>query len=276
MVQAAAKILPPGWQARLELGFARRGPRTELVHRRRHRPLAVQRPFHPDGDTCHVYLLHPPGGVVGGDRLDISVDVQPDASALITTPGATKFYRSTGPVAHQLQMLSIGENASLEWFPQENILFPGACVVVGTRIDLRASSRFIGWELHCLGRPVVGESFNRGCADFSFALYRDGVPLQLERLRIQQESDLAAAAKLRGNPVIGSLCATGADRKLLEQVREISPARQFGATLVDDLLLLRYLGSSTEQARNTFIQVWAAIRESVVGKPACPPRIWST
>ena len=221
----------------------------------------MQRPFHPEGATCHVYLLHPPGGVVGGDRLDIDVAVRYDAAALVTTPGATKFYRSAGPLAQQIQTLAVEENASLEWFPQENIFFPGANIAVQTRVDLHASSRLIGWELQCLGRPVIGEAFNEGRVDLQLALYRDGHPLLLERLRIRQASDLTGAAKLRGKPVVGSFFATGADRRLLAQVRAHLPRDRFAATLIDDLLLLRYLGSSTEQARDTFIRVWRAIRE---------------
>lgn len=276
MYRIAAEVAPEGWQAQLELGFARRGQRTELVDRRQRGPLAVQRPFHPEGDTCHVYLLHPPGGVVGGDQLDIHIEVRSDAGALLTTPGATKFYRSTGALAQQDQRLTVGENAGLEWFPQENILFPGAQVAIRTRVDLCLSSRLIGWDVQCLGRPVIGETFDSGRADFQFSLYRDGTPLQLDRLRVQQPSDLSGAAKLRGEPVFGSFFATGANKALLKAVRGILPSTHFGATLIDDLLLLRYLGASNEQARTTFVRVWAAIRESIIGKPPCLPRIWAT
>jgi urease accessory protein len=115
----------PGWLAELDLGFAPRGSRTVLARRRHRGPLAVQRPFHPEGDVCHVYLLHPPGGVVAGDRLAIRVAADPGAEALLTTPAAGKFYRSEGPVARQTVALEIGEGASLEWLPQETILYPG-------------------------------------------------------------------------------------------------------------------------------------------------------
>ena len=115
-----------GWQASLRLGFAPRAARTALVHREQRGPLAVQRPFYPEGDTCHLYLLHPPGGVVGGDRLDIEARTTGEAHALVTTPGATKFYLSAGHTAHQTQRLRVGAGGALEWLPQENIFFPGA------------------------------------------------------------------------------------------------------------------------------------------------------
>ncbi|MGB5651682.1 MAG: urease accessory protein UreD, partial [Sedimenticolaceae bacterium] len=89
----------------MRLGF-RAGPdSTVLAERQRHGPLAVQRPFYPEGGVCHVYLLHPPGGVVGGDVLGIDVKLAQGAQALITTPGATKFYRSAGALARQTQRI---------------------------------------------------------------------------------------------------------------------------------------------------------------------------
>ena len=115
-----------GWSANLSLGFQLIEDKTVLAHRARKGPLAVQRPFYPEGGTCHVYLLHPPGGVVGGDSIIINAKVGNQAEALVTTPGATKFYRSAGSIAFQNQNLSISKDGCFEWFPQENIFFPGA------------------------------------------------------------------------------------------------------------------------------------------------------
>ena len=111
------------WRARLELGFDQHRGITRLGHRKRFGPLAVQRPFYPEGAPCHVYLLHPPGGVVGGDQLDIDITLGENCQALITTPGAAKFYRSEGSVAQQQISMQLAPGAELEWLPQENILF---------------------------------------------------------------------------------------------------------------------------------------------------------
>ena len=154
-----------GWLASIRLGFSAPGEKTLLKERRHQGPLKVQRPFYPEGPACHVYLLHPPGGVVGGDRLNIDVDVQSGAHALITTPGASKFYRSAGPLALQQQTLQV-HGGILEWLPQENILFPGANIKLESRIQLDASARFIGWEVHCLGRPVIDETVRPGTGQF--------------------------------------------------------------------------------------------------------------
>ena len=94
------KFLDAEWRARLDLELSKSNNRTILSHQKHHGPLQVQKPFYPErSGTCHVYILHPPGGVVGGDHLNIYVDVNSNAHALITTPAAGKFYRSVGPVA---------------------------------------------------------------------------------------------------------------------------------------------------------------------------------
>ena len=119
MTAAAAQATREGWHASLQLAFAPRAARTALVERRQRGPLAVQRPFYSEGDVCHLYLLHPPGGVVGGDRLNIAAETAADAHALVTTPGATKFYLSAGAVAHQTQRLQVTAGSSLEWLPHQ-------------------------------------------------------------------------------------------------------------------------------------------------------------
>ncbi len=265
-----------GWQAELELGFAPRPGRTALIHRKQRGPLAVQRPFYPEGDTCHLYLLHPPGGVVGGDSLNIQAEVATGAHAVVTTPGATKFYLSAGDTARQTQSLRVDPNASLEWLPQENIFFPGAITQLKTRVELAEGARFIGWETQCLGRPVIGERFNAGHADFRLQIERGGRPLLLERLTVTP-ARLGAAAGLRGQPVNAALIATPVTPNELDRVRElIADQPDTGATLFDDLLVVRHLGNSTERCRKLFIQIWSAIRPAVIGRAPCPPRIWST
>src|SRR5688572_31489418 len=107
------------WHARLELGFRNAGARTVLAHRRHVGPLVVQRPFYPEGGTCHVYLVHPPGGLVGGDQVALAVEVQPHAHALITTPAATRFYRAGPHPAARLQQELRVHDGALEWLPQE-------------------------------------------------------------------------------------------------------------------------------------------------------------
>lgn len=271
---------PKGWQATLQLGFEQRGDKTQLTHRKRQGPLAVQRTFHPEADTCHAYLLHPPGGIAGGDGLNIQVQVD-SGSALITTPGAGKFYRSIGPTSVVEQTLSVTDQTSLEWLPQETILFPGAQVSSVTRIDLHGSAAIVAWEIICLGRPTNAERFDQGRADFRFELWRDRSPILLERLRVENNTTATStyqrASVLGKAPVTGTAVFSHADPSCLENTRSlIQDHSEFSATLIEDLLILRYLGHSTEHANTGFRAAWQALRPSTINRPACPPRIWST
>ena len=144
--------LAAGWSAELDLGFEVVAGKSALVRNRHRGPLAVQRAFYPESnDLAHVYLLHPPGGIVAGDQLTVRVHVAPGARALVTTPAATKFYRSEGRVAEQTQLLRVSEGASLEWLPQETIVFGSAQVSTKTRVELEP-----GGTLLRLGHGLSG------------------------------------------------------------------------------------------------------------------------
>jgi urease accessory protein len=270
---------PAGWVASLDLGFARRGGRTVLAERRQRGPLVVQRPFYPEGAPCHVYVLHPPGGVAGGDRLDIDVQVAAGAHALITTPGATKFYRSSGPRAQVRQRIRVEAGGVLEWLPQEGILFPGARIRVDTEIDLRGDARLFSWDVQALGRPACSERFTQGQADLAFALYRDGHPLLVERLRLGGASDLMGRSGLRGLPVCAALVAGPAVPADLEAARGAARAADvpvLGITLVDGMLVARCLAEAVEPVRQAYRGLWWLLRPRLLGLAPCPPRIWST
>jgi urease accessory protein len=270
---------PEGWLGRLELGFEPRGGRTVLAHRRRLGPLTLQRPFYPGDGACHLYLLHPPGGVVGGDRLEIDVAVGEGAHALVTAPGAAKYYRSAGAEAVLEQRLRIANGGMLEWLPHESIFFPGAHVRQRTRVELTGGARFLGWEIQGLGRPVIAERFASGTADLGLTILRDGRPLLSERLRLAAEADLDAPSGLRGYPVSAALIATGAGDADLVACRESATPPSdtlFAITRLDDLLVARCLAGSVEPVQRLFVALWGILRPRLIGCEACPPRIWAT
>lgn len=267
-----------GWQAELSLGFALRSTKTVLASRHQRGPLAVQRPFYPEGEVCHAYVLHPPGGVVGGDELHLHFTVEPAAHALLTTPGATKFYRSAGLQAQQHQHVHVTDGC-LEWLPQENIFFPAANTALSCTVQLHGTAQYIGWEIHCLGRPAIGEAFEQGKVVFKTALYRDGKPLLLDRLLVDGSRDLHLAAGLRSQPVLATLLATPATAAMLESVRPLCLNVEMGTvgvTLFNGVLVVRYLGNSTAHAHRLLRTIWQAIRPLVTGRTAVPPRIWNT
>ena len=148
------------------------------VRRRHVGPLVVQRPFHPEADgTAHVYLLHPPGGVAGGDRLEIACHVAPGARAVLTTPGAAKFYRSPHSLSALRTVIDVGADAACEYLPQETILFDGANASIETRISLAANATYVGWEFISFGRPAAGEGFTWGTARQRVEVLRAGRPI---------------------------------------------------------------------------------------------------
>ena len=268
------------WKAELHLGYQDRQGKTRLVERTQLGPLAVQRPLYPEGAVCHTYLLHPPGGVVGGDQLDIRVHTQENAHALITTPGATKFYRSDEKLAYQHQTLRVDKNSTLEWLPQENICFPSAHAQIKSDIYLEQGSRFIGWELLCLGRPANQEVFTTGFINTATRVYIDGQLVLVDQMKTQDDQLTSNAAGLRHYAMAATLIAGVIEEHHLETVRSVleqfDPALPVGVTWMEGLLVVRMLGNNTEEMQNVLKPVWKALRESWLAMNACPPRIWAT
>jgi len=277
----ALDVAADGWDAALRLVFRRDGARTVLARRSSRGPLQVQRPFYPGDGICHVYLLHPPGGVVGGDRLEIRAELDNGAQVLLTTPAAGKFYRSGGRMAAQLQHFTVAEGAALEWLPQETIVFDGARARGTTRVELAHGASFLGWEIVCLGRPAGGERFTNGVFIQGMEVYRQGRPLLRECSRFDGGGAILDAPwGLNGCPVSGTLVCTGGDAAGLAAVREAMGEdgcdEMTGATLLEDVLLVRFLGTQAERARERFLRVWEALRPRTFGRPALRPRIWNT
>jgi urease accessory protein len=272
----AIRRAPHGWRAELDLRFARRRGGTLIAERRQSGPLTVQRPFYPEADgVCHTYLLHPPAGIVGGDELAMRFDLEPDAHALVTTPAATRWYFSRGLEARARQHATLADGATLEWLPQETLVFDGAHARLETRIDLAGGARFCGWEILGLGRPACGEKFRSGPIYFRFQISRAGRPLLLERRRGAH----GGIAGMREHAACATFLATPAAASALDAAREVLaavPDVLAGATLIGDLLIGRGLAAGCEPLTQTFGKLWSALRPLILGRSAVPPRIWQT
>jgi urease accessory protein len=264
------------WQARLQLGFEQNAGKTLLVKREQFGPLTVQRPFYPEGGICHVYLLHPPGGIVGGDDLSISIKAAAHSHALITTPAAGKFYRSSGAQAKQTVEITVGENAALEWLPQETIIYEGAQLKSSVKVDLAADARFIGWEILSLGRPACAENFDSGLADLSWQISCEDRPLLIERLYLDSKA-FSARWGLQGYSACGTLFATPTNAESFAAVQDlIGDTKGRGVTRIDNLLICRALDIRSDRLRGFFENVWAIVRPDTVEREVSTPRIWAT
>ena len=268
-----------GWRAHLTLEF--RSERGRTVFRRRHTgPLCVQRAFHQGDGVCHVYVLHPPGGLAGGDRLILSCVAGSGTAALLTTPAATKFYRTVGPSSRQQQIIRVAPDASFEWLPLDTILFGGSRAQISTEVHLAAASRFVGWEMTSIGRRLSGDDYRSGRLDQRTEIYVDGEPRLVDRMLFEAgDPILVRAWGLGERDVFGSLYAYPADPRVLARARQrldTFGALRAGATCVDDLLVVRALAPAAEPLREAFESVWAAIRVPVIGRAPSAPRIWRT
>lgn len=264
------------WKAELSLEFEGRNGRTVLARKRHDGPLQVQKPLYPEGDAvCHAIVVHPPAGIAGGDELEISATVGRDSHALLTTPGAGKWYRSERVWARQ--RLSFRVEGSLEWLPQETIVFDGAHADMGCTVDLAPDARYVGWEILCLGRTGSGERFERGECRVATAIRRDGKLLWIERGRIEGDGELMnSKVGLGGRSVCATLlaCAPELGKNLIEKLRSSAP--QAALTLLPGVFAARYLGDSSEDAKRCFARLWAALRPPLLGRKADEPRIWRT
>ncbi len=268
-----------GWIAELELRFSKSKSKTFLSTRKHIGPLTIQRPFYPEGDLCHLYLLHPPGGIVGGDQLSIEVNTDSNSSSLLTTPGATKVYRTSDHKHSTInQNFIVAEDSSFEWLPMETIVFPGANSQFSSKLLLSGNARIAAWEVYCLGRPAINESFDFGSLNFSFELWRDGMPILLDKLMIDK-TELESVVGLRGFPVFGTFIISKTNKKVLETVRTMMIETEScvtGVTQIEDIIIVRSLAKKTYLVQDLFKKIWQTVRPLVFEREASIPRIWAT
>ena len=278
------------WEASLRLAFARRGGRTVLASCRHQGPLRVQKALYPEGEgVCHVVMLHPPACIAGGDVLDIDIELGADAHAVLTTPGATKWYKSLGRTATQRVAIRLDAGARLDWLPQENIVFNQACPIIDLTLDLAPGATAIGWDTTMLGRHAAGESWAEGNIAMRTDVRSNGRPLWIEAAAFDAQSPmLNATTGMAGFHVVGTLWAVGegATEALAEAMAEHLPYNddlRAGVTCLTqdvpglpNVLLLRILARRPEDARTLLSQTWLALREPIHGVAGRPLRLWAT
>ncbi|WP_050479405.1 urease accessory protein UreD [Herbaspirillum rhizosphaerae] len=273
-------------QARLTLGFADDAGTTRMIERSHFGPLRVQKPLYPEHPAvCHAVIVHPPGGILGGDVLNITAHVGDNAHALLTTPGAGKWYRANGFVSQQQVALTATAGAALEWLPQETIFFNDADVRMEHQVELAADATYIGGEILCFGRTASGESFVNGRVSQRTSIRRDGKLIWFEQGALRAgTSSMTSPLALAGYTVSATLIAVGLplNAAFLGELREQTSALaqdgngRSGATQMKQVLVLRYLGNSSQVARQWLTHAWQHIRPELMRREAIVPRIWNT
>lgn len=285
----AAAPPPAGWHAQLHLHYTREGAHTRA--RDRHvGPLRVLRSLYPEGPgICHHVLVHPPGGVVGGDELRVDARLEPGTHALVTTPGATRFYRSEGAPALQFSRLHLAAGARLEWLPMESIAHPGCRAHNHLCATLEPGAEMMGWDLLVLGLPASGQAFADGPGG-CYTQHLEVPGVWLERARVAAADTLLRQSPVgwAGQHVLGTLwwaagaaLAAAPRAALLDAAREVLQGHALAATagvtaVQPAVVVLRVLAPRVEPAMQLLAQVRAAWRQQAWGLAAEPPRIWRT
>ena len=273
------------WHAKLNLDYSLEAGRT--VARFAHDgPLRLLKSLYPEGDaTCHNVLVHPPGGLVGGDTLQMDISVANGAHGLLTTPGATRFYRSDGEPALQRTTLTLAAGARLEWLPLEALLYSGCLAENKLVIQAAPGAEMMGWDLTCLGLPHARMAFESG--SFSQHIEVPGQWLERGVLHADDTRLLQGPPGLAGNACVASLffvagCDLERDRRdhaldIARAVLQTSPlSGTAGVTAVNRrVMVLRVLAPYSEPAMQLLRQVWSEWRQAMWSLPATLPRIWA-
>ncbi|MFM7001837.1 MAG: urease accessory protein UreD [Limnohabitans sp.] len=273
------------WHASLQLDYARESERS--VARYLHKgPLRILQSLYPEGDAvCHNVLVHPPSGLVGGDTLDMQVTVGPNAHGLVTTPGATRFYRSEAGLATQQVHARIEEGARLEWLPLEAIAYNGCDGLNRAVFELAPGAEMMSWDITALGLPA---------ADLPFAQGRFRQHMEIPGVWMERGTIDATDARLMNSPLglagqrcmatllfaAGSAIAPERSDRALACARDLLEASELrltaGATSPHkQVIVLRVLSPVTEPAMQLLRQVWAAWRHEMWGMTGTVPRLWN-
>jgi urease accessory protein len=276
---------PIRWPARLVLTAARDGAGATRVHARHEGPLRLLKTLYPEGaGIAHAVLVHPPGGLVGGDRLDIQLDLQAGAHLLVTTPAATRFYRSNAGEATQVVQANVGEGARLEWLPQETLAYPACIARNEVRLSLAAGASLFATEVLGLGLPAAGQPFDTG--RLLQHLEITGQWLDRGWLDAADKALLDGPCGLAGHRVLGTLAyaqtvaLAEVDALLTDSRALLQDVPKSGITHLAGprgaVLLARVVGDEVEAVTLALRRVRALWRERLWSLQAGAPRIWAT
>ncbi len=273
------------WQANLNLAYTRSGGRV-VAHHQHSGPLRILQSLYPEGDgICHNVLVHPPGGLVGGDTLDIAVQAAAGTHGLLTTPGATRFYRSEGPLALQTTRLTLQAGARLEWLPLEALCYSDCQAENRLVMDMQPGAELLGWDVTAFGLPQANLPFVQG--RFAQHIELPGVWLERGCIAASDTRLMDGPTGLNGARCMASLffvSGTVLERKRKQQALDIAReliashplATTAGATSPNpQVIVLRVLAPLVEPAMQLLRSVRNAWRQELWQLPLCNPRIWA-
>jgi urease accessory protein len=274
------------WHARLSLALTLQGARC--VARFEHEgPLRILQTLYPEGDgIAHNVLVHPPSGLVGGDELSLDLRAGAGTHGLVTTPGASRFYRSAGEAAVQRTRITLDEGARFEWLPLEAICYSGCIAQNHLALALAPGAELIGWDVVALGLPESNLPFERGSLLQDLSLG----DRWLERGRIAAGDSrlMDGALGLAGQRCLATLffaCGSGLSRSrrdlALDAARAVIDAHPLasmaGATSpAPGVVVVRVLGPLVEPVLGLLKAIRAAWRPALWSLEPVSPRTWAS
>jgi urease accessory protein len=271
------------WTGKLDLQYVHQEGTTKLSQAIAQAPLKIQRAFYPEGpELCHSVILHTAGGIVGGDHLVQTIELEANSQVLLTTAAASKVYRSEGERSQQIISLTLGENSYLEWFPQETVIFNEAIYQQDLRVELARNALFCGWEITRLGRTARGEQFLAGEWRSRIEIWQAGRPLWIDRQGLQGSLAMINSPNgLNQKAIVATFIWLGhqVETEILTEARELAKSwvkeGEIGLTQTqNDGLLCRYRGNSTTEVKQYFEAIWGLLRQSYRDRSPVRPRVW--
>lgn len=263
------------WKGFLFLRFKYKNKKTYLHTKKNFGPLFVQNTFYPEDKICHVYILHPPGGLVGGDNLYIKNYLEEKSKVLVTTPSASKFYKSNGKIVNVKYKIFLEKNTTLEWLPQNNIFFSNSLVNIENEFFIKSESKLIIWDTLCLNNLLNKKKNNKSILISSLKIWKKNVILLNEKIRIIKGN----LSILFNKKILSMLIAMPADINILKFIRKFNNINKniiIGSTLIKDILIIRIIGNDNILIQKIMKNMWKKLRIKIIGIKPCIPRIWFT
>jgi urease accessory protein len=259
--------------------------RTRLVENRHLGPLLVQKAIYPEGErVCHAVIVHPPGGIAGGDELTVEIDLEANSNAVLSTPAAAKWYKAPRQRCRQHTTIRLAKGSTLDWLPQENIFYNATRAESAFTLQVEEGATAIGWEINLLGRQESGEKWSEGSLRFVTSIERmEGLPLWTEQLRLDASSPLRESYQgLWGFNAfatlwaIGAACTAAVAEELALHLPLETDLRAGATSLAEGILLVRGLAHDVERLRELMMECWMRLRLRVHGLPPQRLRLWAT
>lgn len=228
-------------------------------------------------EDCEAVLMNISGGIAGGDVLETSLEVTAGARACVAGQAAERVYRALGGVPAELTTrITLGPDASLDYLPQEAILFDGFALCRTLDVALDETARYLGVESLVFGRHAMGERLGSGMLRDRITIRRNGKVILQDMTRLDGDvtNILARKAVGAGALAVATIIRAAPDAAgLLDPVRAalVETGCEAGASMVEGVLVARLLAPSSQILRRAIVKILMLCRNG-----QALPRVWQS